>query len=140
MGAAMTWRFVSLDFFRRAGWPEKRTASFLDKLATAHGDNEVDDRLRCAKDAYAMEHPPGLHAISELIGEPTARLLAKWVGYRERDAASKAGARAASLENDLHCAKLVAEEFQGKLLYEPLGERFYRRRHGVYDPVSEVEI
>ena len=28
----------------RAGWPQDRSESFIEKLARAHGDNEIDDR------------------------------------------------------------------------------------------------
>ena len=46
-------------FLSRAGWPQDRSVSFIEKLARAHGDNEIDDRLRCVNDAYVFDHPFG---------------------------------------------------------------------------------
>jgi putative DNA primase/helicase len=123
----------------RAGWPQDRTESFIENLARAHGDNEIEDRRRCVNDAYVFDHPFGLRRLTELTNESTAKWLAKWLGYHEKTSSATAP-NGMSLETDLECANVFVAEHKDGIIYDPLAEQFYRRQCGVYVPATDVEI
>lgn len=123
----------------RAGWAQERTESFIAKLAVSHGDNDVDDRRRCSRDAYVFENPPGLRRLADLTDEGTVKLVGKWIAY-EGKAPSAAATNATSLETELDCANIFVAEHKEDVIFDPLEEQFYRRRSGVYVPVSDVVI
>ena len=125
--------------FCRAGWPQARAQSFIEKLARAHDDNEIDDRLRCVKDVYLLDHPPGLSRLAELTDQSVATSLAKWLGC-EQKASSSVTPGAMSLETELDCANLFVAEHRNAVIYDDLGDQFFRRQNGVHAPVSDVEI
>ena len=113
--------------------------SFIEKLARAHRDNEIDDRRRCVKDAYVFDHPFGLRRLAELTNELTAKCVARWIGYHEKTP-SATPPNGMSLETDLDCANVFVAEHKDKIIYDALAEQFYRRQSGVYVPVTDVEI
>jgi hypothetical protein len=123
----------------RAGWSQERNESFIEKLARAHCDNEIEDRLRCVKDTYVMEIPFGLPRLTELTNESTAKCLAKWLGYHEKTP-SATPPNGMSLESELDCANVFVAEHKDKIIYDDLAEQFYRRQSGVYVPATDVEI
>ena len=123
----------------RAGWPQDRSESFIEKLARAQRDNEIDDRRRCVKDTYGMEIPYGLPRLTELTNESTAKCVARWIGYHE-NTPSATPPNGMSLETELECANVFVAEHKGKIIYDDLAEQFHRRRSGVYVPVTDVEI
>ena len=118
-------------FLSRAGWPQDRSVSFIEKLARAHGDNETDDRVRCVKDAYAFDHPYGFRHLAELTNKSTAKCMARWIGYHEKTP-SATGPSGMSLETELDCANVFVAEHKDKIIYDALAEQFYRRQSGVY--------
>jgi putative DNA primase/helicase len=124
---------------RRAEWSQERSESFIEKLARAHRDNEIDDRLRCVKDTYEMEIPFGLPRLTELTNESTAKCVARWIDYHEKTP-STTPPNGMSLETELECANVFVAEHKDKIIYDDLAEQFYRRQSGVYVPVTDVEI
>jgi putative DNA primase/helicase len=126
-------------FLSRAGWPQDRSVSFIEKLARAHGDNETDDRVRCVKDAHAFDHPYGFRHLAELTNESTAKCVARWIGYHEKTP-SATPPNGMSLETELDCANVFLAEHKDKIIYDDLAEQFYRRQSGVYVPVTDVEV
>ena len=125
--------------FCRAGWPQARAQSFIEKLARAHDDNEIDDRLRCVKDVFLLDHPPGLPRLAELTDRRRGEVLAKWLGC-EQKASSSVTPGAMSLGIRTDCANLFVAEHRNAVIYDDLGDQFFRRQNGVYAPVSDVEI
>jgi putative DNA primase/helicase len=126
-------------FLSRVRWPQERTESFIEKFASAHRDNEIDDRRRCVKDTYEMEIPFGLRRLAELTSESTAKCVAKWLGYHEKTPSATAP-NGISLESELDCANVFVAKHKDKIIYDDLAEQFYRRQSGVYVPVTDVEI
>jgi putative DNA primase/helicase len=123
----------------RAKWPKDRSEAFIEKLARAHGDNEIEGRLRCVSDAYVFDHPFGLRRLAELANESTAKCVARWISYHERTPSATVP-NGVSLETELDSAKIFVAEHKDKIIYDDLAEQFYRRQCGVYVPVTDVEI
>jgi hypothetical protein len=72
-------------FLARAGLDEDVAALMLEEIAKTAGDEELDDRVRAARDA-AKQHnnggeARGLPALVESFGEKVGRKAAEWLGY-----------------------------------------------------------
>ena len=73
----------------RAGWDVTSAEWFIDIVAEAAGDDEVDDRIRALVDTKSKidEGSPvtGLPRLGELLGDETTRLVGKWLGLHAYD-------------------------------------------------------
>lgn len=78
-------------FLSRVGWNADEVAAFMEAVARAADDDEVDDRRRAAFDA-AQAHERGdrsfgLPKMIEMFGEEATKTIAGWLAYGENDTA-----------------------------------------------------
>jgi hypothetical protein len=75
-------------FLARAGLAEPRIKLIFEAVARAAGDPEWRDRVQAAKDASHQHQVGGriygYPRMVEIVGEPTARKIADWLGCDER--------------------------------------------------------
>jgi hypothetical protein len=67
---------------RRGGWTEDATAVFVEAVATAAGDEEAADRVRCVHRTYeasAGEPITALTRLRRLVGDAVADTAARWL-------------------------------------------------------------
>ncbi len=126
-------------FLRRCNWPQVRAERFIGKLASAFGDNDIDDRLQAARDAYAATNPIGRNKLSDLTDENFVASASKWAGYHESVTRSQ-GARLGNLESEADCAHEFVTEYMDRVIFDDLVQQFYLKRYGVYVPVSSDVI
>lgn len=69
----------------RQGWSAEDVSRFVEAVAEAAGDDEVEDRVRCVEDTQRKlaEGAPvtGLPTLAETVGDDTAALVAKWLSF-----------------------------------------------------------
>jgi hypothetical protein len=126
-------------FLRRCNWPSKRTMQFIGTLAEAFRDNDIDDGVQAAKDAYAATNPIGRSKLSDLTDDEFAASASKWAGYHESVPRSQ-GTGLGNLESEADCAHEFVTEYMDRVIFDDLAEQFYLKRHGVYVPVSSDAI
>jgi hypothetical protein len=76
----------------RANWELDDIANFVRAVATEAQDDEVNDRVNSAKDNYQKyhgndpeKHVWGIPKLRELVGEPVAAVIAKYLAIDEKD-------------------------------------------------------
>jgi len=82
-------------------------------------------------------HPMGREKLSDLTDNEFAASASKWLGYR---AITPPSPGVGSLESEADCADEFVAEYADRVIFDDLAEQFYRRRHGVYVPVSDDVI
>jgi hypothetical protein len=84
-GARHAAALVLGGFLARVGLDEEQIAEFVESVANAANDEEVDDRVAAAKSAVKLlangDDTPGLPRMREEWGQAVADLFAEWIGY-----------------------------------------------------------
>jgi hypothetical protein len=87
-GSRHTAALIVGGFLARVGWELEVIKEFISAVAKEAGDNEISNRVQAAEDSYENfargdEHVYGFPKLQEMFGEDTAKLIAKWVDYRD---------------------------------------------------------
>lgn len=76
------------------GWTEEKVETFIEAIARAAGDDELEDRLKAARDGFSAasngEVARGLPALIEAIGEKRAKKVAVWLDHKSEKASAPA--------------------------------------------------
>jgi DNA-binding transcriptional ArsR family regulator len=72
----------------RAGWTEEQALPFVEAIARATRDEELNDRLRAVRDTYKAiregREATGLPTLIDLLGERVGEKLREWLGVEAR--------------------------------------------------------
>src|SRR5262249_39459621 len=87
-GSRHTAALIVGGFLARVGWELEAIKELISAVAKEAGDDDISNRVQAAKDSFENlargdEHIYGLRALREMFGEAPAKLIAKWVGYRD---------------------------------------------------------
>jgi hypothetical protein len=76
-------------FLARCGWSPDEAAHLIGAVAKVAGQDDVKDRQRAAQDAVAAyragKHAHGMPAMIGTFGEPAAKQIAEWLGFKQKE-------------------------------------------------------
>jgi phage/plasmid-associated DNA primase len=100
--------------FVRAGWDEDDAAEFVELVAAAAGDEQVDDRVKAVHDTYTNyqsgEQTTGQPTLEQFIDDNVVKQVRRWLHL-------KASAKAVQMQADLDNARRLAEMYGEELRY-----------------------